>query len=128
MIKSIINWFRNNLNINRENIFFSYDLTLWFHNFNSDFDPKNLRNEGSCNWLFCSPWKVDSENEIKNPFFGVAQLEGDTLKAFCRYCPAYTNKIPSTNAIQRLRFDFLYHALIEERDPIFALSCLNSTF
>ena len=80
MIKSIINWFRNNLNINRENIFFSYDLTLWFHNFNSDFDPKNLRNEGSCKWLFCSPWRVDSENEIKKPFFWVAQLDGDTLK------------------------------------------------
>ena len=85
MIKSLINWFRNNLNRNREKYFFSYDLTLWFHNFNSNFDPENLRIEESCNWLFCSPLSVDSENEIKNPFFGLAQLDGDTLKLLFFY-------------------------------------------
>ena len=109
MIKSLINWFRNNLNRNREKYFFSYDLTLWFHNFNSNFDPENLRIEESCNWLFCSPLSVDSENEIKNPFFGLAQLDGDTLKRFLNsLINAWQDKKRTTFSLNHLNLENRY--------------------
>ena len=83
MIMSLVKRYRNHLKRNRKKNYFSYDLTLWFHSFDPDFDAKNIQIWGNRYRLFCSSWPVDLESAIKNRFIRVSQLDGGTLKSSC---------------------------------------------